>query len=91
MARKEQNRGSDKNSKKATPAKAAKAQSPVAVAVASSTMKGGGKVKEKSGTIVGRCICAHEFQDSRYGASMRVFNIGRTTAHCTVCGASRGS
>lgn len=45
-----------------------------------------------AGTKVLKCQkgCKHEFQDSRYGAGMRVFNVGGTKEspknRCTVCG-----
>lgn len=48
-----------------------------------------GKAKERAGCVVASCACAHEYQDSRYGSHMRVFNLGRSKANCTVCGNAR--
>jgi hypothetical protein len=35
-----------------------------------------------------KCTCKHEFQDKRYGKTVRVYNqkVDRTTYKCTVCG-----
>jgi hypothetical protein len=43
---------------------------------------------EKKGGVK-TCTCDHKFQDARYGKGQRVFNPGKTEAHCTVCGAGR--
>lgn len=44
-----------------------------------------------SGTVIKRCTCVSAFQDARYGAGMRVFNIGKDPSilGCTVCGGNR--
>lgn len=48
-----------------------------------------GKLKTRSGCVVASCICASEYQDARYGKSMRVFNLGPSGGKCAVCGAKR--
>jgi hypothetical protein len=48
-----------------------------------------GKSKERSGSVVASCICVSEYQDARYGRSMRVFNLGPGGGKCAVCGAKR--
>lgn len=48
------------------------------------------KTKTPSGVIVARCTCVHEYQDGRYGAGLRVHNVGSKKAVCTVCGVQRG-
>ena len=40
------------------------------------------------------CGCTHEYQDAKYGAGQRVWNIGKAAngsanATCTVCGATK--
>jgi len=52
--------------------------------------------KEKDGARLKHCVCtkhpksgvttAAEQQDRMYGRGMRVFNIGKGTSRCTVCG-----
>jgi hypothetical protein len=38
-----------------------------------------------------RCTCTHPFQDSRYGAGMRVHNETKSGHCCTVCSKGAGS
>ena len=40
-----------------------------------------------SGTVIKKCEnnCKHEFQDKTYGKGIRVHNIGKDKAVCTVC------
>ena len=59
--------------------------SPVPVAILR-----GSKTKTPAGVIVARCTCPHEYQDGRYGAGLRVHNVGNKQAICTVCGTKRG-
>lgn len=51
---------------------------------------GGGKQKLVAGATLRKCNCAHEYQDQKYGAGIRVHNLagkkGATVAICTVCG-----
>jgi|GEM_PF-1855627 len=45
--------------------------------------------KPGQGSVIKRCTCTHEFQDSRYGKQMRLFNVAgreRVAYVCTVCG-----
>lgn len=37
-------------------------------------------------TSVKRCTCKHDFQDKRYGKSLRLHNRGPNGQRCTVCG-----
>lgn len=37
-------------------------------------------------TEIKKCECKHDFQDSQYGKSMRVWNKGKEKRKCTVCG-----
>ena len=50
-------------------------------------------LNDKAGTLVRKCTCDHTYQDKKYGAQMRVFNLtGKkekgVMARCTVCGRS---
>lgn len=40
-------------------------------------------------TEVRPCTCKHEFQDREYGRGMRVHNLGKDKARCTVCSAEK--
>jgi len=39
-----------------------------------------------NGVTIQRHDCVSEFQDNRYGAGNRVFNLGRGKMTCTSCG-----
>jgi len=44
-----------------------------------------------SHVMISICSCKHEYQDQKYGAGKRVFNIGqkdknKLEGNCTVCG-----
>jgi len=87
MARKEQ-----RPEKKTRPNPHAKADAaPVAASAAPIRSS---KTKVSGNTVIMRCTCPHEYQDGRYGAGMRVFDVGVTatgrTGHCTVCGTAKG-
>jgi hypothetical protein len=43
-------------------------------------------VVKASGTTRLPHNCHSPYQDSRYGRGMRIWNIGKTVARCTVCG-----
>ena len=38
------------------------------------------------GTSIKECVCAHPYQDKRYGKQKRVMNEGKNSSTCTVCG-----
>lgn len=35
------------------------------------------------------CTCVHQDQDRMNGKNVRVFNMGKTSYRCTVCGATK--
>lgn len=37
-------------------------------------------------TVIDRCVCVNEFQDSRYGRGNRAKNTGSRVLRCTSCG-----
>jgi len=41
---------------------------------------------QSGGIMIYPCTCTHEYQDKLYGKGRRVYNIGKTHKHCTVCG-----
>jgi len=80
VARKEQRSERQSKSRQALRAGAAKSE-PAAVAVPVPAAPRG-KAKDRAGTVIAGCICACAFQDARYGAGRRVFNIGRKGGVC---------
>ena len=91
MARKEQDRGRQQSKSRAAQRESTRSQ-PAAATPAAETAKAipRGKDKGRAGTTVAGCVCTSEYQDGRYGKSMRVFNRGASGGNCTVCGAHRG-
>ena len=43
------------------------------------------------GSAIFLCTCKHEGQDKIHGKGRRVFNEGKGTYTCTVCGAQRSA
>lgn len=92
MARKEQDGKRESKSRMAM-RQARGGQPPSIIPPPPPKMSGGFRSKAKegrSGCIIASCTCAHEFQDQRYGAGRRVFNLGPSGGSCTVCGSKRG-
>ena len=93
MARKEQDRGRQQSKSRAA-MRTARGGQPAPVVQAPEPQSSGkglrSKAKEgRGGCVVASCICASEYQDERYGANRRVFNVGPGGGKCTVCGAKK--
>ena len=45
--------------------------------------------KTPGDVVILPCSCQSKYQDERYGAGLRVHNVGATNASCTVCGVKK--